>query len=96
MANHTDVFTKDRKIQRYASDRVLEEFYYALASDRMPSKLVHIPRSDVFYLRRKYYEDTGHWISLDRMERSMYLEKLLHRRDVLDPDRQREWEKNES
>lgn len=92
----TDIFPKNKKVQRYASDRVLEEFYYALAGDKKLSRLVHIPRSDVFYLRQKYYEDTGHWISLDRMERSMYLEKLLSKKDVLDPDRKREWEENES
>ena len=80
------------KIKHFASDMVLENFYYALASDKNPSSLVHIPRSDVFYVRRKYYEDTGNWISLDRMERAMYLENMLEARDVLDPDRQRDWE----
>ena len=34
----------------------------------------------------------GHWVSLDRMERAMFLEKKLDSRDVLDPKRKREWE----
>lgn len=85
MAKHTTPPT-------YASERVLEEFYEALASGKNPTRLVHIPMSDVFYVRRKYYEDTGNWETLDRIERSMYLENMLKRKDVLDPDRKREWE----
>lgn len=78
--------------RHFASDNVLEEFYAALAQDRLPDRLVHIPRSDVFYARQKYFLDTGHWVSLDRMERAMYLENMLSRSDVLDPDRKRDWE----
>ena len=47
----------------------------------------------MFYVRRAYYESTGHWVSLDRMERSMYLEGYLKAKDVLDPRRKRDWEK---
>lgn len=77
----------------YASDRVLEEFYSALASknSRKLSR-IHIPRSDVFYVREKIYQDTNNWYSLDRVERAMYLEGMLEARDVLDPNRKREWE----
>lgn len=81
------------KIKLYASDDVIEEFYKALA-DRNEAKLrrVHIPRSDVFYVREKIYQDTGIKYSLDRVERAMYLEGYLSRHDVLDPERKREWE----
>lgn len=81
------------KIKLYASDDVIEEFYKALA-DRNEAKLrrVHIPRSDVFYVREKIYQDTGIKYSLDRVERAMYLEGHLSRHDVLDPERKREWE----
>lgn len=77
----------------YASDNVLEEFYSALA-DKNEAKLrrVHIPRSDVFYVREAIYQDTGVRYSLDRIERAMYLEGHLSRHDVLDPERKREWE----
>jgi hypothetical protein len=81
------------KKKLYASDEVIEEFYRALA-DRNESKVrrVHIPRSDVFYVREAIHQDTGVRYSLDRVERAMYLEGHLSRYDVLDPDRKREWE----
>ena len=83
------------KIKYVESDSVLEEFYNALANqDERKLKRVHIPRSDVFYARRAYFEHTGNWESLDRIERSMYLEGMLSRFDVLDPDRRRKWEDN--
>lgn len=81
------------KKKLFASDDVIEEFYKALA-DRNEVKLrrVHIPRSDVFYVREAIYQDTGVRHSLDRVERAMYLEGHLSRYDVLDPERKREWE----
>ena len=83
---------KNPRIKYYGSDRVLEEFYKALAShDEKMMRRVHIPRSDVFYVRRAYYESTGNWETLDRIERAMYLEGMLKRSDVLDPDREREY-----
>lgn len=84
---------KNNRVKYYSSDRVLEEFYSALASkDERKLRRVHIPRSDVFYVRRAYYEATGNWESLDRIERSMYLEGMLNKQDVLDPERTRDWE----
>ena len=84
----------NKRVKYFESDSVLKEFYKALA-DKNENKLkrVHIPRSDVFYVRRAYYEATGHWVSLDRMERSMYHEGYLKAKDVLDPRRKRDWEK---
>ena len=81
------------KKKMFASDDVIEEFYKALA-DKNEAKLrrVHIPRSDVFYVREAIYQDTGVRYSLDRVERAMYLEGHLSRYDVLDPERKREWE----
>lgn len=84
---------KNKRVKYYESDRVLENFYKALADkDEKKLRRVHIPRSDVFYIRRAYFEHTGNWETLDRIERSMYLEGLLSRSDVLDPDRVRDWE----
>ena len=77
----------------YASDSVLEEFYLALAGkDEARLRRVHIPRSDVFYVREKIYQDTEIKYTLDRVERAMYLEGMLESRDVLDPKRKRDWE----
>ena len=77
----------------YSSDNVLEEFYKALADeDEGRLRRVHIPRSDVFYIRNKILEDTGVKYSLDRVERAMYLEGHLKASDVFEPRRKREWE----
>lgn len=86
---------KNNRIKYFESDSVLEEFYSALADGNDKRiRRVHIPRSDVFYIRRAYYEHSGNWESLDRIERSMYLEGMLRKQDVLDPERTRDWEQN--
>lgn len=81
------------KPKLYASETILEDFYSALV-DGNEAKLrrVHIPRSDVFYVREAIHQDTGVRYTLDRVERAMYLEGHLSRYDVLDPDRKRDWE----
>ncbi len=77
----------------YISDDVLGEFYKALADeDEGRLRRVHIPRSDVFYVRKKIFEDTGIKYSLDRVERAMYLEGHLKASDVFEPNRKRDWE----
>ena len=82
-----------KRVKYYQSDKVLEEFYKALADGKERIlKRVHIPHSSVFYAREAYLQYSGKWVSLDRMERSMYLEGMLDRFNVLDPDRKREWE----
>lgn len=77
----------------YISDDVLGEFYKALADeDEGRLRRVHIPRSDVFYVRKKIFEDTGIKYSLDRVERAMYLEGHLKSSDVFEPNKKRDWE----
>ena len=84
--------TSMSKPKMYTSDRVLEEFYLALASeDEGRLRRVHIPRSDVFYVREKIYQDTGIRYTLDRIERAMYLEGMLSSSDVFEPSRKREY-----
>ena len=82
-----------KQIKLYASDSVLEEFYSALASNDVKAfQRVHIPRSDVFYVRahlREVFPDKE--LTLDYVERIMYLEGMLDRADVLDPDRERSY-----
>ena len=95
LSTTTEIQMSKNRIKYFESDSVLEEFYNALANqDEKKLRRVHIPRSDVFYVRRAYFEHTGNWESLDRIERSMYLEGMLSRFDVLDPDRRRKWEDN--
>lgn len=82
-----------KKVKYYSDDRVLERFYETLASGNTTKILrVHIPRSEVFYAREAYYRHSGEWVTLDRMERCMYLEGMLSKSDVHDPDRKRDWE----
>tara|TARA_R110000822_G_scaffold133562_1_gene271010 strand:- start:30 stop:266 length:237 start_codon:yes stop_codon:yes gene_type:complete len=77
----------------YTSDNVLEEFYLALADkDEGRLRRVHIPRSDVFYVREAIFNDTGVKYTLDRVERAMYLEGHLKRSDVFEPETKRDWE----
>tara|TARA_R100001510_G_C7588440_1_gene158968 strand:- start:102 stop:338 length:237 start_codon:yes stop_codon:yes gene_type:complete len=77
----------------YSSDNVVEEFYNALASqDEGKLHRVHIPRSDVFYVREAILAKTGVKYTLDRIERAMYLEGMLDCRDVFKPELKREWE----
>jgi len=77
----------------FADDDVLTNFYNALADkDEARLKRVHIPRSDVFYVREAIFQKTGERYTLDRVERAMYLEGHLKKRDVFEPDRKREWE----
>lgn len=80
-------------MQTYSSENVVEEFYKALL-DGDPSRLrrVHIPKSDVFYVRSAYHNATGNWETLDRIERCMYLEGMISAADVFEPHRKRDWE----
>ena len=66
--------------------------YNALANnDARAIRKVHIPKSDVFYVREAIYNRTGEWYTLDHVERAMYLEGMLTKHEVLDPDREREY-----
>ena len=77
----------------YIDEDVLGEFYRALASgNEKVLKRVHIPRSDVFYVREAIFQDTGIRYSLDRVERAMYLEGHLKASDVYKPEKKRDWE----
>ena len=50
-------------------ESVLEDFYNALASNNSYAmKKVHIPKSDVFYVREAIYNGTGEWYTLDHVE----------------------------
>jgi len=83
---------RDKTVQLYASENVIEDFYNALASNNTHVfNKVHIPKSDVFYVREAIRNNTGVTYTLDHVERAMYLEGYLNRYEVLDPDRVREY-----
>ena len=68
----------------------MEEFYDALVSgDANRLRRVHIPKSDVFYVRAAIEAQTGVRYTLDHVERAMYLEGHLSRNEVFEPDRKR-------
>jgi hypothetical protein len=69
------------------SERVLEDFYRNLANEDFEN--IHIPKSDVFYVRAAIEAQTGIRYTLDHVERAMYLEGFLSKHDVFDPDRPR-------
>jgi len=81
-----------KDVKLYATDSVIEEFYEALVSNNSRRiQQVHIPKSDVFYVREAIHQATGVRYSLDHVERAMYLEGHLKRSEVLDPDRERSY-----
>ena len=74
----------------YSSEDVIEEFYDAIADgDSKRLRRVHIPKSDVFYVREALRSRLGKSYTLDHIERAMYLEGFLQWHEVLDPDRKR-------
>ena len=74
----------------YSSEDVIEEFYDAIADgDSKRLRRGHIPKSDVFYVREALRSRLGKSYTLDHVERAMYLEGVLQRHEVLDPDRKR-------
>ena len=82
-----------KQVQLYADEDVIEHFYSVLANnDHRAIQKVHIPKSDVFYVREALEARTGIRYTLDHVERAMYLEGHLDRHEVLDPDRKREYE----
>ena len=81
-----------KPVQLYADEEVIEHFYSVLANnDHRAIQKVHIPKSDVFYVREAIYQRTGERYTLDHVERAMYLEGHLDRHEVLDPDRKRDY-----
>lgn len=80
-----------KPVQLYADEEVIEHFYSVLANnDHRAIQKVHIPKSDVFYVREALYNRTGVRYTLDHVERAMYLEGFLDRHEVLDPERKRD------
>lgn len=78
------------KVQLYSSEDVIENFYDALADgDSARLRRVHIPKSDVFYVREALEARLGKRYTLDHVERAMYLEGFLEKYEVLDPERKR-------
>lgn len=82
-----------KKHKLYSSENYLLDFYDAIASEDLDKiRRAHIPRSEVIYTRAHLEVVFGEKFSIDYVERCLYLEGMLSRKDVLDPDRERDWE----
>lgn len=65
-------------VKYFKSENVIEEFYKALASeDENRLRRVHIPHSDVFYVRAAIEADTGIRYTLEHVEWAMKQEGWL-------------------
>jgi len=65
-------------MKTYVNDNVLEEFYKAIANNDNQFLLsVHIPHSDVFYVREALYQKTGKRYTLDYVEWAMLKEGMI-------------------
>lgn len=77
----------------FESENILEEFYKVVASgkrNKIPH--VHIPRSDVFYVRAAIEAKTGVRYSLAHVEWAMMKEGHLSPKDCFDGDNRMNWE----
>lgn len=71
--------------QYYEHENVLEEFYKALAAqDEGRLRRVHLPRSDVFYVRAAIEAKTGIRYTLSHVEQAMVAEGMLDPEDAFE------------
>jgi len=75
----------------YKSENVIEEFYMNLL-DQDNQDRIHIPMSDVFYVREAIRVDTGVGYTLDHVEWAMRKEGFLKPSDCYKPNMKREWD----
>ena len=66
---------KSLKLYPTASESVLEDFYAAAHSNSFDK--LHIPQSDVFYVRAAIEADTGVRYTLAHVEKAMQLEGII-------------------
>ena len=84
---------KMKKHKIYGSENFLEDFYDAIANeDEQAIRRVHIPRSEVIYVKAHLEDVFCRPFTIDYVERCLFLEKMLDYEDVLDPERRRDWE----
>lgn len=73
-------------------DTVIEEFYSAVArNDNNFVMSVHIPLSDVFYVREHLYQTFGKRFTLDYVEWAMLKEGQIDSRHCYKPEEKLSW-----
>ena len=63
-------------MKNFVSERVLEDFYNSISSGS--SKMVHIPKSDVFYVRDHLRAVFGKNFTLDYVEWALLKEGMIN------------------
>ena len=75
------------------TDNVVEEFYSAVArNDNNFVYSVHIPLSDVFYVREALHQSTGIKYTLDYVEWAMLKEGMIEARQCYKPEEKLSWD----
>ncbi len=64
-----------KKSVKLYTDNVIEHFYEAVRTNSVDK--LHIPHSDVFYVRKAIEARTGESYSLQRIEAAMIVESVL-------------------
>jgi len=73
-------------------ENVIEEFYNAVANnDGYFVASVHIPLSDVFYVREALHQATGNRYTLDYVEWAMLKENMIEPRHCYKPEEKITW-----
>jgi len=80
-------------VKTYIKDNVIEEFYAAIArNDNNFALSVHIPLSDVFYVREALFHALGKRYTLDYVEWAMLKEKKIEARFCHQPQDKLSWD----
>lgn len=80
-------------MKTYTSDTVIEEFYRAAASNNNEFAMaVHIPLSDVFYVREALHQALGERYTLDYVEWAMLKEGMIEARHCHNPSEKLSWD----
>ena len=80
-------------MKTYIKDNVIEEFYAAIArNDNNFALSVHIPLSDVFYVRETLFHALGKRYTLDYVEWAMLKEKKIEARFCHQPQDKLSWD----
>lgn len=74
-------------------ENVIEEFYLAVANNNGNFiSTVHIPLSDVFYVREALHQATGIRYTLDYVEWAMLKEHMIEARHCHNPEVKKTWD----
>lgn len=80
-------------LKSFISENVIEEFYKAVAqNDNNFAYSVHIPLSDVFYVREALHQKTGVRYTLDYVEWAMLKEGMILPHHCYNPEEKMSWQ----